>query len=109
MENFTVFGSNAPTYGNSSTSFETAKEKAAAAKAAKIAAAEKAKKDAEITAARQARDMANVNAGLSKINATHGLTYDPITGSYKGGRRRRILTRRSRKTKTKRRKTRRRR
>jgi hypothetical protein len=107
MNSFKVFGSNAPTYGTSSTVI-TAKEKAAEAKAAKIAAAEKARKDAEDLAAQRARDSANVKAGLVQINATHGLEYDPNTRTYKGGKRKRH-TRRSRKNKTKRRKTRRRR
>ena len=108
MDSFRTFGSSP--YGTSSTSSNivTAKEKAAEAKAAKIAAAEKARKDAEDLAAQRARDSANVKAGLVQINATHGLVYDPITGTYKGGKRKRH-TRRSRRTKSKRRKTRRRR
>lgn len=108
MDSFKVFGSNAPTYGNSSSTVITAKEKAAQAKADKLAAAAKATKDAENLASLRARDMANVNAGLQQINARHGLPFDPDTGSYKGGKRKKP-TRRSRKTKSKRRKTRRRR
>ena len=109
MNNFTVFQN--PTYGTSTTSFMTTKEKAAEAKAAKQAAAAKEKKDAEDMAAQQARDSTNVSTGLYNLNKSHGLTdssgkltYDP----FKAGRRRRP-TRRSRKTKSKRRKTRRRR
>ena len=107
MNDFKLFGSNAPVT-SSSTSFETTKEKTARVKADKQAAAAKAKKDAEDLAAQRARNNTNVNAGLVQINATHGLVYDPITGSYSGGRRRKP-TRRSRKTKSKRRKTRKRR
>jgi len=104
MNSFTVFQNPVP---SSYKAVPTSKEKAAEAKAAKIAAAAKEKKDAENMAAQRARDSSNVNAGLVQINATRGLTYDPNTSTYKGGKRRRP-TRRSRKTKSKRRKTRRR-
>jgi hypothetical protein len=107
MDGFKVFGSNAP-MTSSSTSFETPKEKTARVKAAKQAAIDEQNKKDAATASLSARDSANVNAGLVKINATHGLVYDPITGTYKGGKRKRP-TRRSRKTKSKRRKTRKRR
>jgi len=108
MEDFTLFGRDMPPmYSNNSSSFMPAKEKAAQAKAAKLAAADKEKKDAENKVALQARDMANVKAGLEQINATHGLKYNSNTGSYTAGKRRKP-TRRLCKTKSKRRKTRRR-
>ena len=107
MDNFTVFGST-PTYA--SNRIVTAKERAAQTKEAKAADAAEKKKIAEKLTNQNAIEAKRINAGLVKINATHGLSYNPETLTYnnRAGKRRRP-TRRSRKTKSKRRKTRRRR